>query len=77
MMNDGNVVMSLEDYRRLVTKGIKYDMLLAACFEKPELSWDKKQLHIEDDCLVEVLKVMDPEAYEEAFLALKSEEEDE
>lgn len=77
MMNDGNVVMSLEDYRQLVTKGIKYDMLLAACFEGHELSWDKKQLRIDDDCLGEVLKVMEPEAYVEAFLDLKSEEDSE
>lgn len=76
MMNDGNVVMSLEDYRRLVTKGIKYDMLLAACFEGAGLSWDKKQLCIAGDCIGKVLKAMEPEAYEEAFLALKSEEEE-
>ena len=75
-MNDGNVVMSLEDYRQLVTKGIKYDMLLAACLEGAGLSWDKKQLCIAGDCIGKVLKVMEPEAYEEAFLALKSEEEE-
>ena len=77
MMNDGNVVMSLEDYRRLVTKGIKYDMLLAACFEETGLSWDKKQLYVADGCIAKVLKVMEPEAYEEAFLVLKSEEDSE
>ena len=76
-MNDGNVVMSLEDYRQLVTKGIKYDMLLAACFEESDLSWDKKQLYIAGDCIGKVLKVTEPEAYEEAFLALKSEEDSE
>ena len=77
MMNDGNVVMSLEDYRQLATKGIKYDMLLAACFEGAGLSWDKKQLYIAGDCIGKVLKVMEPEAYEEAFLAMKSEEDSE
>ena len=76
-MNDGNVVMSLEVYRQLVTKGIKYDMLLAACLEGAGLSWDKKQLYIAGDCIGKVLKVMEPEAYEEAFLALKSEEDSE
>jgi len=52
-------------------------MLLAACLEGAELSWDKKELCISGDCLRKVLKVMEPEAYEEAFLALKSEKDSE
>lgn len=76
-MNEGRVIISVEDYRQLVAKATKYDILLEACFDDAELDWSKTGLRCGNDSFYHVVKVVAPDEYENAYLALKPREEEE
>lgn len=72
---DDRVVISVDEYRALVIKASRYDVLVNACFENADLNWQENGLNLRDSFTEPLLKVSEPEMYEDVFIALKRKKE--
>ena len=61
------VTIDINEYTVLVSRSVKFDMLIDGLYGCASLSWDKKALRFDDDETVTLLKAIDSYIYNVNF----------
>lgn len=70
----GNIYVDLNEYKLLIQKSVLLDMLTDVVYQNATLSWDKKRINVDDDKVMSIMKLIEPQRYAEELERLIEED---